>query len=55
MRWFVLMMALWFAPVSFGNDSTEEDLPGWSARPRACAKCQGGKCKVYRPRPRLSR
>lgn len=54
MRLLVMLMALWFAPVSFANDDTEE-LPGWSARPRACASCQGGKCKVSRPRPRPNR
>ena len=54
MRWIVLLMALWFAPVSFGNDNTEEE-PGWCARPRVVAGCPNGKCKVSRPRPRPSR
>ena len=49
MRWIVLLLALWCAPASFGNDDTEE--PGWRARPRACSTCPGGKCKVRRPRP----
>ena len=54
MRLFVLLMALWFAPVSFANDSTEEE-PGWCNRPRVVSGCPGGKCKVSRPRPRPSR
>lgn len=50
MRWIVLLLALWVAPVSFGNDNTEE--PGWCARPRVVrGGCPGGKCKVTRPRP----
>ena len=47
MRWIVLLMVLWFAPVSFGEDDTEE--AGWSARP--CPTCPGGKCPPKRPRP----
>jgi hypothetical protein len=47
MRLLVLLMALWFAPVSFANEDTEE---GWQARP--CPSCPGGKCpKKPRPRP----
>lgn len=49
MRWIVLLMALWFAPVSFGNDDTEE--PGWRSRPKVVIGCPNGKCKVARPRP----
>lgn len=52
MRWLVLLMALWFAPVSFANDDTEE-LPSVSAAER----CPGGVCptRPKRPRPRPTR
>ena len=53
MRWFVLLMALWFCPVSLSNDNTEEDRPSVSAAER----CPGGVCptRPKRPRPRPTR
>lgn len=51
MRWIVLLVCLWCCPVSFGNDDTEQEQPGWRSRPKVVAGCPGGKCKVARPRP----
>lgn len=53
MRWFVLLMALWFSPVSFGNENTEDQEPSVSTAER----CPGGVCptRPKRPRPRPTR
>ena len=50
MRWIVLLLALWFAPVSFGNDNTEEPGTAVQVTERG-GKCPGGKCPPKRPRP----
>ena len=49
MRWLIVLMALWFAPVSFANDDTEE-LPAVAAMERG--GCPGGKCPPKRPKPK---
>lgn len=49
MRWLVLALALWFAPFSFANEDTEEEVA--MRRPRPCPTCPGGKCPPKRPRP----
>jgi hypothetical protein len=53
MRWFLMLMALWFAPVSFSSDDTEaEEGPTVSVVERGT--CPGGTCPK-RPRPRPKR
>lgn len=53
MRWIVLLIALWCAPLGLANEDTEE--AGWRSRPKVVIGCPGGKCKVARPWPRPSR
>lgn len=53
MRFLVLLLALWFSPVSFANEHTEEE-PSVAAVDRGT--CPGGICRPRpRPRPRPSR
>lgn len=50
-RWLVLIAALWFAPVSFANESTEDEGPSVSVVERG--GCPGGVCRPHkRPRPK---
>lgn len=53
MKWIVLLVCLWACPVSFANDTTEEDAAP-AARPKVVSGCPGGKCQIGRPigRPR---
>lgn len=48
MRWIVLLLALWFAPVSFGNEDTEES--DRAVQMERGGKCPGGKCPPKRPK-----
>lgn len=51
MRWIAVLLALWFAPVSFQNDDTEETASiSFAER----GGCPGGTCPT-RPRPRPKR
>ena len=51
MRFFVLLLALWFAPVSFQDDSDEPASVSAAER----GGCPGGICPRPRPRPRPTR
>ena len=49
MRWFVVLMALWFAPVSFAAEAEDQE-PSVSVVERG--GCPGGVCRpAKRPRP----
>lgn len=49
-RWLVVLMALWFSPVSFQNEDTEDQGPSVSVVERG--GCPGGVCRPKRPRPK---
>lgn len=53
MRFLLMLLALWFSPISFSNENTEDDGPSVSVVERGCP---GGTCpKRPRPRPRPTR